>query len=87
MKKVYDVVWSRKFLNRKGEEQKQYINIGSVIEGDRGLSIKLESIPIGWDGWASMYEPKPKEDRGQSEPRRAPERPRAEPKDDDDVPY
>jgi hypothetical protein len=25
--------------------------------------LKLESIPIGWDGWAYLNEPRPQEDR------------------------
>jgi hypothetical protein len=34
--------------------------IGVVLEGDKGLSLKLEAVPVGWDGWASFFEPKAK---------------------------
>jgi hypothetical protein len=58
MGKLYDVVVTRKYVGKDGAEKKQYINIGSMFEGDKGPSIKIESVPVGWDGWASLYEPK-----------------------------
>jgi hypothetical protein len=61
MAKVYDVVVTQRY-ERNGEEKKRYINIGSVFEGDKGMSIKLDSVPVGWDGWAQFYEPKPREE-------------------------
>lgn len=44
-----------------GEEKKRYHKMGVVFESDKGLNLKLESIPVGFDGWISFYEPKPKE--------------------------
>lgn len=61
MSKKYDVVVSEKYQDRDGNEKTRYINIGAVFETQKGLSIKLESLPIGWNGWASFYEPKPKD--------------------------
>jgi hypothetical protein len=36
------------------------VKVGVVLEGDKGLSMKLESIPCGneWNGWLNFYEPK-----------------------------
>lgn len=34
---------------------------GAVFESDKGLSLKLESLPIGFDGWLSLREPRPKD--------------------------
>lgn len=61
MSKKFDVVVTQRYQDRDGNEQKRYVNIGSVIETSKGMSIKLESIPLGWDGWAAFYEPKPRE--------------------------
>jgi hypothetical protein len=61
MSKKFDVVVTQRYQDRDGNEQKKFVNIGSVIETSKGMSIKLESIPLGWDGWAAFYEPKPKE--------------------------
>jgi hypothetical protein len=62
MAKVYDVVVTQRY-ERNGEEKKRYINIGSVFSGDKGMSIKLDTTPLGWDGWAQFYEPKPREEQ------------------------
>lgn len=61
MSKKFDVVVTQRYQDRDGNEQKKYVNIGAVIETRNGLSLKLESVPVGWDGWAGLYEPKPKE--------------------------
>lgn len=61
MSKKFDVVVTQRYQDRDGNEQKRYVNIGAVIETSKGMSLKLESIPLGWDGWAGLYEPKPKE--------------------------
>lgn len=61
MSKKFDVVVTQRYQDRDGNEQKKYVNIGAVIETRNGLSLKLESVPVGWDGWAGLYEPKPKD--------------------------
>lgn len=62
MSKVkYDCVVARRYQGRDGEEKTAYTNIGRVIETDKGLSVKLDVIPLGWDGWFGLYVPKPKE--------------------------
>ena len=49
------------YTNKAGEEKKRWQKIGIVLETARGMSIKMESVPVGWDGWAIMSEPKPKD--------------------------
>jgi len=62
MAKVYDVIATvGEYTNKQGETKKRYLNIGSVIESDKGMSINIESIPVGWTGWAGLYVPKEKE--------------------------
>lgn len=56
----YDAVATLRRTDRNGEEKKSYHKMGVVFETERGLSLKLESIPVGFDGWVSFYEPKPK---------------------------
>lgn len=59
MKRKYDIVAiTGTYTDRDGNEKKEYTNIGVVLEGDKGLSIKLKTVPVGWDGWANCYEPK-----------------------------
>lgn len=57
-KKLYDVVAT---IREEGRDKPRYINCGAVFEGDKGMSMKLESLPtFGWNGWLSFYTPKPK---------------------------
>ena len=65
MSKVYEItIVSGKYKNKDGQEKSRYQTIGSVIETKNGLMLKLDSIPLpdgGWNGWAWLNEPKPKE--------------------------
>lgn len=86
MSKTYEVVAiTGKYVDRDGNEKSRYLNIGAVINTKNGLMLKLEAVPIGWDGWAYLNQPKPREDEP---PRRAaaPAR-RQAPDNDDDVPF
>ncbi len=59
MSKKYDVVAiTGKYQDRDGNEKNRYTNIGVILETKNGLSLKLEAVPVGWDGWAGLYEPK-----------------------------
>lgn len=58
----YEAVVTQRY-EQNGEEKKRYIRVGAVFEGAKGLSLKLDSIPVSFDGWIQFYEPKPKEDK------------------------
>ena len=36
--------------------------IGRVLDTKNGPMLKLDTIPINWDGWAYINDPKPRED-------------------------
>ena len=58
---VYEVVAiTGKYTNREGVEKNRYVKCGVILQGDKGLSMKLESLPVVSDGWFQLYEPKPK---------------------------
>lgn len=50
-----------KYTDRDGNEKSRYMTIGAVIETKNGLMLKLEGVPVGWDGWAYLNDPKPRE--------------------------
>lgn len=59
------------YTNKDGVEKKRYQRIGSIIETRNGEMLKLDNIPLvqgGWDGWAYINEPKPKEEKYQGLP-------------------
>lgn len=58
----YEVIASSgTYTNKAGEEKKRWVKMGVVMDTKNGMSIKLESVPVGWDGWAMLTEPKPKD--------------------------
>jgi hypothetical protein len=61
----YEVI--AKLPPKKGEEKAQWRKVGACWSSERGISGRIESIPIGWDGSFILAEPKPVEqkvDRG-----------------------
>lgn len=65
MKKVYDAVAT---VGKRKDGKPNYVKVGAVLEGDKGLSMKLETIPMGneWNGWINFYEPKPRNESAPS---------------------
>ena len=78
-----------KYTDNNGQEKSRYLNIGSVIETKNGLMLKLEAVPVGWDGWAYLNEPRPR-DGQQDQPRQQQGRQQPQRNDygnDQDVPF
>jgi len=42
-----------------------YRTIGRVLTTKNGPMLKLDSVPLMWDGWAYISDPKPKEEAQQ----------------------
>lgn len=54
----YDVVAATgTYTNKNGEEKKFWMKIGKVLQTQKGFSLKLDAVPVGWDGWAMLAEP------------------------------
>ena len=53
------------YTDSNGDEKKRYTNIGTLFQyDDGGLSLKLDSIPVGdsWNGFVSFYDIEEKRD-------------------------
>ena len=53
------------YKNSQGETKKRYSRIGSIIDTKNGAMLKLDTIPLkegGWDGWAYLNDPRPKDE-------------------------
>lgn len=53
------------YTNSEGAKKNRYLRIGSIIETKNGPMLKLDQLPLkegGWDGWAYINDPKPKEE-------------------------
>ena len=44
-------------VKQEGKDKTYWKQIGVVLQGDKGFSLKLEAVPVAWDGWAQMFEP------------------------------
>jgi hypothetical protein len=89
MKKTHDAVYAgEKYTDRDGNEKTRYINVGALFTRDDGSqTMKLESLPIGFNGWINFYEPRPKEGEQRQE-RSRPQRSTGEAQmKDDDIPF
>lgn len=82
--KKYNITWGKKYTNREGEQKKQWIPCGSLIQWDDGnYSLQLDALPIGCDGKLSVFEDTKSQKR--SAPREAPVP--AEHELEDEVPF
>lgn len=58
---------------------------GVVFESAKGLSVKIDSLPINFDGWLSLREPKPREERAAAPATTRPAAANGDP--NDDIPF
>lgn len=52
------------YTNAAGQQKNRYQRIGSIINTRNGEMLKLDVIPLregGWDGWAYLNDPKPRD--------------------------
>lgn len=60
----YEVVAvTGEYTNKDGETKKRYAKVGVILETKNGPMLKLETVPLGWDGFAYLNEPKSNEER------------------------
>lgn len=59
----YDLICKNgSYTDKTGAEKTKWIKIGVCMDTKQGsLAGKIESTPIGWDGWFSMAEPRAKD--------------------------
>ena len=77
------------YTNSQGQQKKRYQRIGSVIDTKNGPMLKLDVVPLkegGWDGWAYMNDPKPKDEMPMGQ-RSVGFRPAAQAFDDESIPF
>jgi hypothetical protein len=89
--KVYDIVYPQSYTSN-GEEKTKWINCGAVFDSNGKMSAKLDSIPVGFDGWFKFFEPKPRQDSPpapaqNTSPPAAPSAPAVQDDLDDSIPF
>lgn len=53
------------YVNKEGQEKTRYVKAGVLMETAKGQMVKLEALPVGFDGWLYFNELQKKE-AGQS---------------------
>jgi regulator of RNase E activity RraB len=54
------------YTDKSGKEQTSWLTIGKVIQKDNGkLVLKLDSVPVAFDGWVQFFDPPEKDERQQ----------------------
>ena len=58
----YDVIAKNgTYKTQDGSEKTKWLKMGVCMETQSGgLAIKIDSMPVGWDGWMTLAEPKEK---------------------------
>jgi hypothetical protein len=58
----YDVICKNGSYSKDGVEKTKWLKVGVCMDTKQGgLAVKIESLPIGFDGWLSLAEPKAKD--------------------------
>lgn len=60
----YEVMASTgSYTDKNGQEKKRWVKCGIVMSTKNGgLALKMETMPVGGDGWFSLFEPKPRDE-------------------------
>lgn len=61
---VYDVV----FKDSKNDGSTMWKRIGTAGDKDKGMYVKIDSIPVGFDGWLSLFPKDQNQQQKQSTP-------------------
>ena len=68
-KPIYDaMVKNGTYKDRDGNEKSRWLKVGAVFEGEKGLSMILECVPVGATGpvWVSFFEVKERQSASNS---------------------
>lgn len=49
------------YTDKAGQEKNSYVRCGVLMETSKGQFIKLEALPIAFDGWIYLQEPQPRD--------------------------
>lgn len=40
-----------------GQEKTRWITIGKLLKSPKGVKVKIDTIPLEWNGWAELVDP------------------------------
>lgn len=76
------VATTGKYTDNTGKEKNRYVNIGTLFQRDDGSqAIKIESVPLEWNGWANFFDIENKQATPHEQAKQNADQP------DDEIPY
>jgi hypothetical protein len=80
----YDAIAKNGTYTKDGVEKNKWVKVGVVVDTKNGgLALKIEQLPVPFDGWLQLAEPKAKEQAPSQENTQAP----SQSSMDDDIPF
>lgn len=60
----YDAIAKNGTYTKDGVEKNKWVKVGVVVDTKNGgLALKIEQLPVPFDGWLQLAEPKKKDDQ------------------------
>lgn len=60
------MVAGEKYTDKEGKEKTKWTQLGVMLQGDGKISIKLETLPVNFDGWINCYAIEENQNQNQS---------------------
>jgi len=80
----YDAIAKNGTYTKDGVEKNKWVKVGVVVDTKNGgLALKIEQLPVPFDGWLQLAEPKAKEQAPSQENTQTP----SQSSMDDDIPF
>lgn len=80
----YDAIAKNGTYTKDGVEKNKWVKVGVVVDTKNGgLALKIEQLPVPFDGWLQLAEPKAKEQAPSQEYAQAP----SQSSINDDIPF
>jgi hypothetical protein len=57
MPRIYNIRAKTGEYEQQGEKKAKWSTLGVILESKGRKFIKMEVVPVGWDGWAELMEP------------------------------
>jgi hypothetical protein len=72
---------------KDGEEKTSWSKCGVLLQTPNGYRIKMDVVPLGGDGWFSVFEDDDKQGQSQGSAKKSPSRASQEVDPDGDIPF
>lgn len=55
------------YKDKEGNDRVRWVDCGVVFESKNGMAVKLEALPVKFDGWLQLFEPRDKDQVNQAQ--------------------